>query len=252
MDDPGRIRPRRSVSADRGPDRHDGPSVEALFVLACGFARGSGGTITVRTNGHGAPAGGRSPEALERAAGGTVVLDPYSAPHRGARPVGPGERLLPRVVIECDAEQRVPARLGEHPAARHIHQRDRGRAIHIGDSTRIGEGGARITADRSGAPVEVGHRTRIVGGAALAGPAVLGDGESGARPDRRLQAGCDLAAGARLDLRPIRMPRSGVLKAVRPRPERHRRHQRGHQRPGQLRYVAIERQRATSPERPER
>ena len=148
-------------------------------------------------------------EVLELAAGGTVVLDPYSLLIGVRVQLGEGNVCYPGVVIECDEDSECLLGSENTLLPGTFISATGGGAIHIGDSTRIGEGGARITADRTGAPVEVGHRTRIVGGAALAGPAVLGDGSQVLGPINA--QGFELAAGADWTY-PDPDARGGVLK----------------------------------------
>lgn len=133
-------------------------------------------------------------EVLELAEAGSVVLDPYSLLIGREVKLGRHNVFYPNVVIECDTESRIS--LGDTntflPGA-WLSATNQGE-IQLGHRNRIGEGGARITVDRPGAAIRIGHRTRVVGGAAISGPAVLGDG-SQVIGQVAVQA-IDLAAGS--------------------------------------------------------
>lgn len=115
-------------------------------------------------------------EILELAAGGTIILDPYSLILSVRVELGVGNVFYPGVVIECDGDSTCVLGSENVLLPGTFITATGGGVIRIGDGNRLGEGGARIAADRPEAEISIGDRARISSAAILTGPAELGDG----------------------------------------------------------------------------
>ncbi|MEV6595836.1 hypothetical protein AB0M36_03120 [Actinoplanes sp. NPDC051346] len=150
-------------------------------------------------------------EVLELAENGLVVLDPYSVLISTSARLGPGSVCYPGVVVECDAESTCVLGVDNVLLPGTYLVATGGGSVRLGDGNRIGEGGARLTSEHPDAPVRIGDRVRVNGGAAIAGPAWLGDGSQvlGAINAQRVT----LAAGGDWT-HPDPDARGGVLKGL--------------------------------------
>jgi acetyltransferase-like isoleucine patch superfamily enzyme len=115
-------------------------------------------------------------EILELAEAGTVVLDPYSVLVGCRVRLGEGNVLYPGVVIECDDDSECVLGSGNTFLPGTFIAASGGGRVSIGSDNRIGEGGARITANQPGKNVIIGDKTRISSSPLVIGPAELGDG----------------------------------------------------------------------------
>jgi acetyltransferase-like isoleucine patch superfamily enzyme len=115
-------------------------------------------------------------EILELAEAGTVVLDPYSVLVGSRVRLGEGNLLYPGVVIECDQDSQCTLGSGNTLLPGTFITASGGAEVSIGSNNRIGEGGARITANQPGKNVTIGDNTRLSSGPLILGPTELGDG----------------------------------------------------------------------------
>jgi hypothetical protein len=103
-----------------------------------------------------------------------TVLDPNSLIFSTWVKIGRGNVFYPNVVIECDTSS--TCQIGDNnvfwPGTLIV--ASGGGSVTLGDDNTIGQGGAQIKAH--GTAVRIGSRTRIINGAEILCPAVLGDG----------------------------------------------------------------------------
>ncbi|WP_034263293.1 hypothetical protein [Actinospica robiniae] len=124
-----------------------------------------------------------------------ALFDPYSTLLSRHARFGPGTVIYPTVSVECAPDARCEFGPDNilYPGLRVTV--GSGAAVVVGSGNRLGEGGARITADGAGANVHIADRTRVSDGAILGDGCVLGVGSQilGAISARavRLAAGGD-------------------------------------------------------------
>ncbi|MFI5532493.1 hypothetical protein ACIA8O_28570 [Kitasatospora sp. NPDC051853] len=121
-------------------------------------------------------AGLRTVTELLEPGGGNLVHDPFSVLISRRVTLGRGNVFYPGVTVECDPESSCAIGSGNvfRPGA--VVLAEAGGSVRIGDGNLIGDGGARIKANRADAAVEVGDRARLLNGPEIVGRSVIGDG----------------------------------------------------------------------------
>lgn len=112
-------------------------------------------------------------------AGGALggdVLDPYSTLVSESVRIGDGNLFYPNVMIICVDGSSCAIGAGNTFFPGTLIVAEAGGRVVVGDGCVLGEGGARVKATRPGAAVEIGDRVRLLGGAEVLAPSVLGTG----------------------------------------------------------------------------
>lgn len=123
---------------------------------------------------------------------GLRVLDPFSTLISPGVRWGAGCVVHPGVVVsatdtECEVGDDTVLHGGTHVSA------ENGATIRIGRRVTLGPGGAQVKANRAGAVLEIGDDVRVLNGAEVIGPGVIG---SGAQVLGAITViGCELGAG---------------------------------------------------------
>ncbi|MFD8288774.1 hypothetical protein ACFV2B_11160 [Streptomyces lavendulae] len=186
-------------------------------------------------------------ELLELTKTGNSVLDPYSTLVAQGVRIGRDNVIYPGVTILCDSVSACVLGSGNTLWPSTLIIAADGGSVDIGDDNSIGQGGTQIKANRSGAHIDIGSRTRLINGPELLGGTTVCDGcqvlgsivvqstylgggadHTAADPDRRgaVLKGSGLARGLTLD-------RGEVLNGS-----------------GEFRQTEVERQRAYHPDAP--
>jgi hypothetical protein len=107
---------------------------------------------------------------------GVTIFDPLSTLVSRHAQIGAGCVLYPTIIIECDEASSCVLGTGNTllPGTRIL--ATGGGRIRIGAGSVIGEGGAQVKANRPDARIEIGDRTRLVGGADIMGITTIGTG----------------------------------------------------------------------------
>jgi UDP-3-O-[3-hydroxymyristoyl] glucosamine N-acyltransferase len=115
-------------------------------------------------------------EVVALADRGVTIFDPLSTLVSRRAQIGAGCVLYPMVIIECDEASACFLGTGNTllPGTRIVAVG--GGRISVGAGSVIGEGGAQVKANRPDASIEIGDRTRLVGGAEVMGVTTIGNG----------------------------------------------------------------------------